>query len=252
MQTNNLKASLPLYLSLSLILSSLSITFASTNGAAHSFTSQKADEMALSQALEMKTTPMDLEKGLAYSKTEACKQEFEAAVADGKRAIDEALKTAKHGQAFAVVSDIDETVLDNRQYLEDKAKKVTTGQSDVDWGKFENWAIEARAKPLEPTVRLLAYARSKKVAVFFVTGRMEKLRKPTIENLLRADIAYEGLYLRPDGDKRHASEYKTQVRKSIEDMGFTIALNIGDQCSDLSGGHAMDCEKLPNRMYYIP
>lgn len=246
MQTRDHRASTGLRLAFLFLL------FASTTGASHCFSWEKADEMALSQALEMKTTPLDLEKGLAYSKTEACLKEFESAVADGKRAIDEALKKAKPGQAFAVVSDIDETVLDNRQYLEDKAKKVTTGQSDVDWGKFENWAIEGRAKPLEPTVRLLAYARSKKVAVFFVTGRMEKLRKPTIENLLRADIAYEGLYLRPDGDKRHASDYKSQVRKTIEDMGFTIALNIGDQCSDLSGGHAMDCEKLPNQMYYIP
>ena len=35
-------------------------------------------------------------------------------------------------------------------------------------------------------------------------------------------------------------------------MGFTILVNVGDQDSDLAGGHAVRPFKLPNPMYYIP
>lgn len=34
-------------------------------------------------------------------------------------------------------------------------------------------------------------------------------------------------------------------------MGFKIVVNIGDQVSDLVGGYALDCEKLPNKMYFV-
>ena len=38
----------------------------------------------------------------------------------------------------------------------------------------------------------------------------------------------------------------------IENEGFTILANVGDQDSDLEGGHAKRAFKLPNPMYYIP
>src|SRR6185312_25067 len=43
------------------------------------------------------------------------------------------------------------------------------------------------------------------------------------------------------------------TRKHIEqDLGYDIALNVGDQWSDLQGGYADHYLKLPNPTYYLP
>jgi len=38
----------------------------------------------------------------------------------------------------------------------------------------------------------------------------------------------------------------------IEDLGFDIVGNFGDQWSDLIGAHADHVYKLPNATYYLP
>ncbi|MGZ4447865.1 MAG: HAD family acid phosphatase [Nocardioides sp.] len=59
-----------------------------------------------------------------------------------------------------------------------------------------------------------------------------------------------------DPAKCSTVEYKAGTRAYIEDkvngLGQTIVLNIGDQFSDLQGGHAMNNVKLPNPTYYLP
>jgi predicted secreted acid phosphatase len=144
---------------------------------------------------------------------------------------------------LAIVSDIDETVLDNRPCLKDWSKE--------NWDVFFNWVEESKAPKLKESAEFLQWARDKGFAIFFVTGRHEKLRAATIVNLNRQGFNYDGLYLRVDGDNRPAEVYKPEVRASIEKMGFVIVENIGDQFSDLAGGHSADCQKLPNRMYFI-
>ncbi len=47
-------------------------------------------------------------------------------------------------------------------------------------------------------------------------------------------------------------EYKAYTRKHIESLGYDIALNVGDQYSDLQGGFADSTLKLPNPTYYLP
>jgi predicted secreted acid phosphatase len=47
-------------------------------------------------------------------------------------------------------------------------------------------------------------------------------------------------------------EYKSGTRAHIEDLGFDIVGNFGDQYSDLIGEHADHVYKLPNATYYLP
>jgi predicted secreted acid phosphatase len=47
-------------------------------------------------------------------------------------------------------------------------------------------------------------------------------------------------------------EYKAGTRKHLEATGYDIALNVGDQWSDLQGGSAGKSVKLPNPTYYLP
>jgi predicted secreted acid phosphatase len=184
--------------------------------------------------------PLDQPAGLEFTHTPEYTKEFDAAIDGAKQAI------TKHAgePKVAVVADIDETLLDNRPYFEKHLHS--------EWNQFHGWIDDAASPPLKPTADLLAWARDKGYAVFLITGRSENERLPTIENLLKQHIAYDGLYMRHNGDKRLAEVMKTEHREAIENMGFKIIMSIGDQFSDLYGGHAEDCEKLPNKMYFIP
>jgi hypothetical protein len=56
-------------------------------------------------------------------------------------------------------------------------------------------------------------------------------------------------------ERRHyvsAADFKTPIRERIEKEGYTIIANVGDQSSDLAGGHAEMTFLLPNPFYRIP
>ena len=48
------------------------------------------------------------------------------------------------------------------------------------------------------------------------------------------------------------AEFKASQRAAIEAQGVTIVVNMGDQPSDLAGGHALQGFLLPNPFYRIP
>lgn len=158
----------------------------------------------------------------------------------------------------AVVLDIDETSLSN--WAEIKANDygfIPDGPCDVlpqgpcGWIA---WERRAEASPIASTLHLYQEARALHVAVFFVTGRHEAERPNTERNLRAA--GYDGwqyLYMEPDGTHFHsAAEFKAPVRNEIEQGHYTIIANIGDQPSDLSGGHAERTFLLPDPFYRIP
>ncbi|MBX9688660.1 MAG: HAD family acid phosphatase [Candidatus Obscuribacterales bacterium] len=178
-------------------------------------------------------------EGMEFRKTAQYKKEFSQAIADAKKAC------MKHlgEKDLAIVSDIDETVLDNQEYFKTHEKFA--------WEEFNNWVEEAKAPTLKQTADFLAWARKNGFAIFFITGRGEIDRRGTINNLVKRNIAYDGLYMRPTGDDSVAEDMKSRFRKKIQDMGYNIIVNIGDQYSDLAGGLSEDCEKLPNKMYFI-
>ncbi len=51
---------------------------------------------------------------------------------------------------------------------------------------------------------------------------------------------------------RNGGLFKAACRKEIESKGYHIVVNMGDQLSDLEGGHADGEFKLPNPMYFVP
>lgn len=184
--------------------------------------------------------------GIQYSHTSQYKKEFHAAITAARKFC--ADYKAKHPteKNLCVVSDIDETVLDNRPHVQRVG-------DDKDWGKFEEWLKKSEAPELKSSADFLRWARKNGFAVFFVTGRPEPQRAPTIINLVRRQIPYDGMYCREHNKNQEPAEvYKVRMRTKIEDMGFKIVENIGDQFSDLAGGHSLDCQKLPNKMSFIP
>ena len=147
---------------------------------------------------------------------------------------------------LAIVLDIDETSLSNYQDM----KKLRFGGSNKDFADAEKLAHDPA---IEATRSLFNFAKANGVAVFFVTGRKDFLRKYTEKNLAAAGYkGWDGLFLKPNNyHKSSVIPYKTAMRKKITEQGYDIALNIGDQESDLKGGYADFALKLPDPYYYI-
>lgn len=117
-----------------------------------------------------------------------------------------------------------------------------------------SWDISGRATALLSTLELFNVARSKSVAVFFITGRKAEVRERLATEATLKNAGYDGwtmLLMRPDGFP-NVMTFKTVMREKIEGLGFTIIANVGDQDSDLVGGHAERTFKVPNPFYFIP
>ncbi|TVL94074.1 HAD family acid phosphatase [Streptomyces sp. SAJ15] len=129
------------------------------------------------------------------------------------------------GQKQAIVLDIDNTSL------------------ETDFHLFLKYPTPA----VRQVLQLAQYAHARGVAIFFVTARPDILDLPTRYNLEKVGFPVQGLYVRhlPDlFDEK--SEFKTAKRAEIEAKGYTIIANIGNNTSDLVGGHAERTYKLPD------
>ena len=157
----------------------------------------------------------------------------------------------------ALVLDIDETSLSNWEQIQaDDFGYFVDGPCDSlpkgPCGALA-WDESGRAAAIAPTLKLFDAARLAHVAVFFVTGRHEAQRAATERNLRKAGYSdWSDLFMRPNGTHTPAAEYKSAQRAAIEARGFTIIANVGDQPSDLAGGHAQRGFLLPNPFYRIP
>ena len=164
-----------------------------------------------------------------------------------------ARRAAAGGGKLALVLDIDDTSLSDWNEL----------TKDLDFGYnaelFNRWAARAEAPVIAPTLELFRQARAAGVSVFFVSGRPDILLAATAANLHKAGYAgWSGLELKPAtyhapaGVPSKTAAFKTRCRMGIEAKGYVIIANVGDQGSDLAGGHAEQTFKLPNPFYKIP
>ena len=156
-------------------------------------------------------------------------------------------KTIRTEEKLAAVFDIDETSLSNWDAMQDCG--------------FCAYKIQAKYSiahdpAITPVLELFNYAKSRGIAVFFVTGRPETQRQLTVDILREAGYSgWTDLYMQPDPPagtpKPPAHEFKPKNRQAITDKGYRIVLNIGDQASDLSGCCAERVFKLPNPFYLL-
>ncbi len=181
----------------------------------------------------------------AYVTTGRYEAEITAVTKKAEREIDTRLALKLLGKP-AIVLDIDETALSNWE-IEQK----------LDFGyykpMYDEWEKSGTATAIKPVLELYKYARSKGVAVFFITGRRESSRESTEKNLKAVGYTeFEAVVMKPvDLTVKSAAEFKAPARLKIVDDGWRIMVNIGDQQSDLDGGYAEKTFKLPNPMYFI-
>ncbi|MFC9913688.1 HAD family acid phosphatase [Streptomyces sp. NPDC127197] len=99
----------------------------------------------------------------------------------------------------------------------------------------------------QPVLEVAEYAQEHGVDLFFVTARPGIIYAPTEYNLEKVGYEVDGLYVRGFLDLfKDVAAYKTAQRVNIESKGYTIIANIGNNTTDLSGGHAEKTYKLPD------
>jgi len=208
-------------------------------------------------------------KQLLYYRCTKYEQDVAKVLADAQRWV---AARAPQVARPAIVLDIDETSLSNWPRIwQDDFAFVSGGTCDFEVGDAcgdLDWQQSALAQAIAPTLALYDAARCvgpadgcSKVEVFFVTGRRESRHRDemasawTLRNLDRAGygaVARDHLYMRDPAGNGSVSNHKTVARIDIEAKGFVIIANIGDQKSDLAGGHAEMTFKVPNPFYFLP
>lgn len=192
---------------------------------------------------------------IAYYESGRYDQDLAAASAEAGAWI---AQRAPQASRPAIVFDIDETLLSNWAVIRaDDFGRIIGGpctalpEGPCGWAA---WDLLGRSTALAPSLRLFQQARALGIAAFLITGRPEAQRAATERNLRDVGfIGYTALRMVPNGAHfASAADFKMPVRAGIEQAGYTIIANVGDQPSDLAGGHAEKAFLLPNPYYRIP
>ncbi len=151
--------------------------------------------------------------------------------------VDEIVKK-NYPKPKALITDIDETVLDNSPY---EAHQTLQGK-DYESASWAEWTAMAKADTVPGAFSFLKYASSKGIEVFYVTNRGEKEREVTLKNLQKFNF--------PNADNAHIMlreniSSKEERRKSIA-ASYSIVMLLGDNLADFS--FAFDVKNTADRM----
>lgn len=131
-----------------------------------------------------------------------------------------------HGKPLAIITDIDETVLDNSPFSGMQIK------NDLDFDKKDwiEWGKLKKAKALPGAVKFFNLADSLGIEVFYISNRYQVQLEETIENLDLLNF--------PDADSNHVllktSTSEKQERRDRVLNNYQVILYMGDNLSDFS------------------
>lgn len=141
-----------------------------------------------------------------------------------KLRVDEAIKQPA-AKPYAIVTDIDETILDNSPY---DARRAINNQ-DFTSQTWKEWTAKGIADTVPGAPAFFKYAASKGVEIFYITNRDEDERVGTLKNL--------ALYNMPDADNAHLllkqSTSSKESRRRQVSQTHTIILFCGDNLADM-------------------
>jgi 5'-nucleotidase (lipoprotein e(P4) family) len=141
-----------------------------------------------------------------------------------KLRLDAAIKK-HHTKPFAVVTDIDETLLDNSPY---DAQRALNNQ-EFDSKTWKEWTNKGICDTVPGAPSFFKYAASKGVAVYYITNRDEDERAGTVKNLKLYHLPYvDGQHLILKSTTSSSKEARRQnILKTHE-----IILLCGDNLPD--------------------
>lgn len=137
--------------------------------------------------------------------------------------LDAALKK-HHAKPYAVITDIDETLLDNSPY----DAQCAINNRDYDQNTWVAWTAKGICDSVPGAPSFLKYAASKGVAIYYITNRIEDERDGTIKNLKLYHLPYaddKHLFLKSSTSSKEAR--RLNILKTHE-----IVLLCGDNLPD--------------------
>ena len=131
-----------------------------------------------------------------------------------------------HNKPLAIVTDIDETFLDNSPYAVHRALQG----KDYSPETWNQWTAKGIADTLTGGLAFFKYAAAKNITIFYITNRDEQERAGTLANLQRFGF--------PNADNQHlilrqGSSSKESRRQQVANT-HEIILLMGDNLSDFS------------------
>jgi 5'-nucleotidase (lipoprotein e(P4) family) len=133
--------------------------------------------------------------------------------------IDRAVKIHSK-KPYAIVTDIDETLLDNSPYDAQRALH----NLDYDSKTWKQWTAKAIADTVPGAPSFFKYAASKGVKIFYITNRDEDERTATLTNLQ--------LYHLPNADDAHLLLRQGSSSKESRRLQVLLKYNIVLLCGD--------------------
>ncbi|XP_076907298.1 acid phosphatase 1-like [Bidens hawaiensis] len=149
------------------------------------------------------------------------------------------------------IFDIDETTLSNLPYY--ARNSVAFGALPYNSTAFDLWVAEAAGVAIPGSLKLYNQLIELGFKIVFLTGTKQAVSEPRIRNMKNIGYTkWEKFILKGTNDHGTAVQYKSGKRKELEEAGYRIRGNMGDQWSDLIGTNTGDRTfKVPDPMYYI-
>lgn len=136
------------------------------------------------------------------------------------------LKKEEHEKPLAIVTDIDETILDNSPY---SGKQIEL-QEDYVPERWEEWVNEKKAKPIPGALEFFNYAKSLGIEVFYISNRSKGQEEATLDNMQAVGFPFaDESHILLAGKTSSKSERRATVLETHE-----IIMLVGDNLSDFS------------------
>ena len=138
--------------------------------------------------------------------------------------LEEILRTNKDSMPLAVITDVDETVLDNSPGA---AKDILNGRTYGD-STWKLWVEYAQAKAIPGAVEFFNYAAQHGVQCFYITNRKEAEKAATMKNLqLQGFPQVDTMHMMMKGPSSDKEPRRQEVTKK-----YNVVLLLGDNLND--------------------
>lgn len=133
---------------------------------------------------------------------------------------------ARSPKPKAIMTDIDETLLNNSPY---EVHQLLQGK-DYDDASWKDWTSRGIADTMPGALHFLQYASAAGIEIFYVTNRDQSEREGTLKNLKKFNF--------PNADNEHlllkGNSSSKEERKNTIAETHTIVLLMGDNMNDFS------------------
>lgn len=125
---------------------------------------------------------------------------------------------------YAIITDIDETILDNSYH---EAGRILEG-TEFTSASWKSWTSKAAATPLPGAVEFLTLAKKKGISIFYISNRDTSEVKNTVANLKKFQL--------PNADAEHCLFLKDKSSKEDRRLQvlakYNVVMLMGDNLND--------------------